>query len=149
MSDTTREVEDYIAAAGIAPDVAVSVTSFGDRGDIQNQLAELVARGAKRATASLLCAYRDEQQLPQPGNLFVVVDGAGRPRCLCRTVGVEVKPFADVDAAFAADEGEGDGTLDDWRTAHRAFFEREGARRGLTFMEGFEVVLERFALLLA
>jgi len=143
-------VDELITAAGISLDVAVDITSFGDSADVQNRLVELVVVGTKRATAALLRSYRDEgQQIPQAGDLFVVVDGAGVGRCLCRTVRVEIKPFKDVDADFAADEGEGDRTLGYWRAVHRAFFEREGLREGFTFTEELAVVLERFELLYA
>jgi uncharacterized protein YhfF len=44
-----------------------------------------------------------------------------------------------VDQAFAAAEGEGDGSLAHWREAHRCFFEAEGA-----FSEDMELWCERF-----
>lgn len=53
-------------------------------------------------------------------------------------------PFSQVDADFAATEGEGDGSLTFWREAHRAFFTRECARLGRTFTEQMPVVCERF-----
>jgi uncharacterized protein YhfF len=61
---------------------------------------------------------------------------------------VEVRhvPFHAVDAAFAADEGEGDGTLAWWQTAHRSYFRRVCARLGDTFDETAPVICQRFRL---
>ena len=83
--------------------------------------------GPKRATTSLLSSYEDDDEpLPKPGGLSVVVDGRGEPLCVIRTVTVEVRPFGHVDEAFAWTEGEGDRSLSYWRTEHLRFFESEG-----------------------
>ena len=42
-------------------------------------------------------------------------------------------PFSEVDADFAATEGEGDGSLAYWQRAHKAFFGRECQRLGREF----------------
>ena len=52
--------------------------------------------------------------------------------------------FADVDQAFAWDEGEGDRSLAFWRRAHDGFFGRSCARIGIAWHPGLEVVCERF-----
>ena len=44
-----------------------------------------------------------------------------------RTTQVDVVEFADVDAAFAWDEGEGDRSLSSWRDAHMRYFGRQAA----------------------
>ena len=76
----------------------------------------------------------------------MVVDSANAPRAIVRTTRVEVRPFRDVDARFAWDEGEDDRTLESWRAGHIAFFEREAAAEGFTFHEDLPVVLERFTV---
>ena len=83
--------------------------------------------------------------LPAPGDLSIVLDGAGRPRALVVTTGVDVVPFRDVDAAHVAAEGEGD--VDRWRTEHEELFTAELAAAGLPFAPTVPVVLERFRLL--
>jgi GNAT superfamily N-acetyltransferase len=60
---------------------------------------------------------------------------------------LERRPFSEVDASFAWDEGEGDRTLDDWKNGHRRFFTRELERVGRRFDESMPVDLERFELL--
>ena len=81
------------------------------------------------------------------GDHSVILDGAGRPVAVIRATEVRVLPFAEVDEAFAYDEGEGDRTLAWWREAHWAFFSRQCAARGEVMDEGQPVVLERFELL--
>lgn len=120
---------------------------FGDSEDMANELAELVLQGTKRATAAALWAYEAEgQRLPQPGDLSIVTDWSGKPLCVIETQSLEVVPFRQVTAEFAATEGEGDGSLAFWQRAHREFFSRECAAAGREFTESMQVVCERFAV---
>lgn len=119
--------------------------AFGDSEELAAELAELVHCGRKRATASAVWSYKAEgQSLPSPGNLSIVTDWAGEPLCVIETTAVELVPFNRVSAEFAAAEGEGDGSLDDWRHGHRAFFARECQRAGRAFTEEMLVCCERF-----
>jgi len=121
--------------------------AFGDSEAMADELAALVLQGTKRATASALWAYEAEgEALPRAGDLSIVTDGSGTPRCVIETLSVEVVPFRDVSAAFAATEGEGDGSLAYWRQVHRAFFTRECVAAGREFTESMEVVCERFVV---
>lgn len=121
--------------------------AFGDGAAMADELAALVLQGTKRATASALWAYEAEgEALPRPGDLSIVTDGSGTPRCVIETLSVEVVPFREVSAAFAATEGEGDGSLAYWRRVHRAFFSRECAAAGRAFTESMAVVCERFVV---
>lgn len=134
----------YRAAAGLDHD-EYDVVAFGDGTAMADELAELVARGPKRATAGLLRDFRaGGEPMPRVGGHVVVIDGAGRPRCVWRTTEVTVKPLIEADAAFAWDEGEGDRTLPDWLDGHRRFFRRQAEREGFEFHDGLETVFERF-----
>jgi len=82
--------------------------------------------------------------MPKPGDFSIVVDGSNRPRCIIRTLQVQVKPIHDVDEQFAWDEGEGDRSLKWWLSAHKRYFTRQGAREGFIVDDGIEVVLQRF-----
>ena len=100
---------------------------FGSDAEMATELGLLVRDGPKRATASLRSWYeQDGEPMPQPGDLSVVLDGHGDPLCVIRTTTVEVRRFADVDEEFAWEEGEGDRSLDHWRTVHQSFFAAEG-----------------------
>jgi uncharacterized protein YhfF len=63
-----------------------------------------------------------------------------------RTADVEIRPFGEVDADFAAAEGEGDGSLDYWRAAHWSYFTRRREILGRTPSQRMPVILERFDL---
>ena len=139
MDDRVREFwKRSVAATGI--DGEYTAWAFGDDA---TELGRLVRDGPKRATASLLAGYEDEEPLPKGGDLSVVLDGNGDPLCVIRTTHVEVRRFGDVDEEFAWTEGEGDRSLKHWRRAHVAFFASEGT----VVDEDTEVVLERFELL--
>jgi len=122
-------------------------TRFGDGAGQQDALCALVLSGRKRATASLALWYGYERErAPEPGTLQIVLDGSGAPRGVIETVSVFEAAFREVDAAFAADEGEGDGSLAYWRAEHRRFFSGELAREGLAFTEDVRVLCERVRL---
>jgi len=136
----------YKAAAGLDHD-RYDVVAFGDSAAMADELADLVVNGPKRATAGLLRDFGPGgEPMPVVGGHVVVVDGAGRPRCIWRTTEVTVKPLVEVDAAFAWDEGEGDRTRDDWLDGHRRYFSRQAARDGFAFHDRIETVFERFAV---
>jgi uncharacterized protein YhfF len=118
---------------------------FDDNEPSANELAELVLRGRKRATAALLWAHEAENKpLPAPGSLSVVTRWSGAPVCVIETTAVEVVAFERVGADFAAAEGEGDGSLAFWQRVHLAFFGRECSRLGRVFSPSAPVVCERF-----
>lgn len=110
--------------------------------DVATQLALLVRDGTKRATASVLADWEEEESPPIPGAHSVVLDGGGNAVCIIRTTSVETRPFGAVDEAFAFDEGEGDRTLAWWRQAHISYF----AAIGTTVTDDTIMVLERFEL---
>jgi len=130
----------------VAENVAPVAWSFGDNPEQADRLLGLVLDGTKTATSSALSEYDgDDAPLPREGDLSIVVDGAGHPKALIRTTDVAVVPFGEVSDDFAAAEGEGDRSLEAWRTDHTEFFTRV---LGLvTVPEDFMVVTERFELL--
>ncbi len=119
--------------------------SFGDSPAMADELAALVLRGTKRVTAGSLWSFEAHgKRLPVPGDLSIVTGGSGAPLCIIETRAVDIVPFDEVDAGFAAAEGEGDGSLPYWRDAHRQYFARECARDGREFSGRMPVVCERF-----
>lgn len=114
----------------------------------QDLLLDLVAQGKKRATARLDMEFA-RQEIPRrgPGDHWLVLSGDGAPRFLIRITDVDIRPFDQVTATFAAREGEGDESLEYWREVHRDYFVQQCAVWGVewredldTCCEGFEVV---------
>ncbi|KXT84465.1 hypothetical protein STRDD11_00965 [Streptococcus sp. DD11] len=125
--------------------------SIGDQMDAwafgaePDQLAELVLRGQKTATASAYELYAvDQEPIPQAGTFDVILDSQGRAVCIIEITKVTVVPFNQVSADHAFKEGEGDRSLAYWRQVHEEFFTEWLAEAGLEFSEETGVVLEEF-----
>jgi len=138
-----------LASVGVhVPAGRVRLDSYGDSEALSNELLALIRIGQKRAGTSLLWAVEaDGEELPAPGDIEVVLDFHGMPALVTRIKTVEVVPFSRVTAAYAATEGEGDGSLEYWRTGHWAFFSRECARIGRQPTPDMPVVCAVFELL--
>jgi uncharacterized protein YhfF len=144
-------VEEFWSAFVLArPDLAgpesrYEAWHFCDNQADADELVELVLAGRKRATAGALWSYEDEgEPVPQPGDFSVVTDWSGTARCVIRTTAVEIAPFNEVSAEFAAAEGEGDLSLAFWHEAHWAAFSREFEGTGRSPAPDMPVVCERF-----
>lgn len=121
--------------------------AFGDGEALANNLAALVLSGVKCATAGAVWSYEAEgKRLPVPRDQSIVTNWAGDPLCVIETIRVDIVPFNQVSAEFAAVEGEGDGSLAYWMEAHRRYFMRECDRAGREFSEDMLVACERFKL---
>ncbi|NLF26830.1 MAG: ASCH domain-containing protein [Clostridiales bacterium] len=117
---------------------------FGPTPRVQDELLALVLEGKKRATTSCVASYVAEgQRLARPGDLSVVLDGSGNPRCVIETERVMVLPFRDVTFETCSREGE-DEALDTWREAHFRIFSDEGRELGFAFTEDSPVAFEDF-----
>ncbi len=113
-----------------------------------SELAALVIAGRKTATASLAKTFELEpENAPIEGGYSVVTTFADEPLCVIQTTEIRHLAFGEVDADFAADEGEGDLSLKYWRKVHRDYFEKEAERLGFDFDENLIVCCERFELL--
>ena len=120
---------------------------FGDSEDMADELLGLVLSRTKTATCSLDRWYAElGEPRPRAGEFYLVLDGRDAPAAIIRITEAVVKPMHDADAQFAHDEGEGDRTLEGWRTAHLDFFQREAEREGFVFCEDMDVLFERFEL---
>ncbi|MBL8362937.1 MAG: ASCH domain-containing protein [Rubrivivax sp.] len=115
---------------GIAvPGGPLRVDGYGDSAALSDELIGLIRSGRKRAGTGLLWAMEaDGDAMPRTGDVEIVVDHAMRPALVTRLTSVDVRRYDAVDAAYAAIEGEGDGSLDFWQRGHWAFFGRECRR---------------------
>ena len=122
-----------------------SVWHFGDNEHDADELAELARRGIKRATSPSLWYFESTgEPLPQAGELHVVTNWAGEPRCIIRTTRVEVVSLDRITAEYAETEGEGDGSLDYWKRVHWDYYRRELADTGKEPTDDMPIVCEYF-----
>lgn len=134
--DSPGRIERYVAEG------------FGDSPAMADELGSLVGQGIKTATCSALWEWQAEGgPLPEVGLKTIVLNGQGEPWCIIETTEVTIRPFNEVDASFAYEEGEGDRSLACWREAHRTFFSRTLPRIGRSFDETILLVCERFRVI--
>lgn len=123
--------------------VAPEAWSFAGSPGEASRLLGLVLDRHKTAISTLRAEYDEaDEPLPHVGDLSIVLDGVGVPGALIRTADVVVAPFGKITAAQAAAEGEGDGTLETWRTDRRESW--LGTRRPVD--DDTLVVWERFTV---
>jgi uncharacterized protein YhfF len=116
--------------------------------DAQTCLA-LVLTGSKRATACSLAELEAAgAPIPATGDFAIVTDWAGVAQAVLRTTAVAIRAFGEVDEAFAAAEGEGDGSLAWWRQAHRAYFTRVLAGSSYAVDDDLLIACEHFEVVL-
>lgn len=116
-----------------------------DQPDQINRLNELILSGQKRSTAKPLAYYAAEQEaVPQVGDYSVLLNGDMKPVAIIQTVVSELIPFLRISAEHAYNEGEGDLSLEDWRTRSVEKFTELMANYDNTFNEDDPVVTEVF-----
>ena len=146
-------VGDKSLTITLPPDSPVRAVQYlaeggGDSHEIAGELGALIASGSKTATCSALWEYEAEgEPLPETGLKTIVLDGNGDPMCIIETTEVEVRPYSEVDARFAYEEGEGDRSLEYWREAHWRFFSRTLPNIGKEPATDMPLVYERFRVI--
>lgn len=119
-------------------------------GSAPDELAELVLKGIKTATASGYDLYFDESEqepLPAVGEHSVILNSRDEALCVIRTTRVSIVPFDEVGSDHAYKEGEGDRSLAYWREVHTAFFEEEYRNCSHPFTPKSKIVCEEFKVL--
>jgi uncharacterized protein YhfF len=95
------------------------------RTELRRQLVDAVLRGEKTATAGLLEEYEtDAEEVPQPGAQYLLTGYEDEPVAIVEVTEARVVRAAEIDVAFARDEGEGFESVEEWRAAHEEFFGR-------------------------
>lgn len=111
---------------------------------LANELLRLVLIGQKKATASSYESFRlGKEALPKIGDLNIITDFVGNPRCVVETKQITIMPFMNYTYDIVKREGE-DDNLESWRQGHIRFFTAEGKDLGYTFGEDMLVVFEDF-----
>jgi uncharacterized protein YhfF len=120
---------------------------FGWNEALAEELLALVLAGRKRATCSSARSFEIEgDPLPKAGDMSVVTNWAGEPKCVIETTRVRVLPFREVGFDMAVREGE-DDTLESWRQGHIRAFTHDAQAMGFEFSEDMPVVFEDFTVI--
>jgi uncharacterized protein YhfF len=130
------------------PDTVFIAERFGDSPELADELAALIIDGTKTATCSALWEWEFESEpLPEIGTLTILLNGDDEPLCVIETTEVTIRPYNEVDAQFASEEGEGNRSLDYWRDAHWKFFSRVLPAIDQTPTQDMPLVCERFKVI--
>jgi uncharacterized protein YhfF len=118
---------NYLAKSGQPSSRPVPVAwHFCDNELDADTCVGLVLAGRKCATAPSLWFFElNGLRPPTVGDLEIVTNWKGIAQCIIRTTAVQIVRFRDVTAEHARLEGEGDGSLEAWRTVHWAYYQRE------------------------
>jgi uncharacterized protein YhfF len=108
------------------------IIEFALPGPLRDQLVAAILSGSKTTTTALMADYEHEREpLPRPGLREAVVDSAGDRVAVVETTAVRVVRLGDVDLAHAVGEGEGYGSVAEWRAGHERFWHSAEVRAEL------------------
>lgn len=143
-----RDFLETLPADSPVHDERYVAEAWGDSPRLADELGALIVDGTKTATCSALWEYEAEgEPLPEVGSKTIVLDGNNNPLCIVETTEVAVRPYDEVDARFAHEEGEGDRSLEYWRDAHWRFFSRTLPDVGRNPTMKMPLVCERFRVI--
>ena len=107
--------------------------------------AAAILNGTKTATSSPFWEYPDGK-IPFVGALSILLDGQGRACAIVETNRVEIMPFGSADENFARAYGEGDRTLDWWRSEIGAWYRASATRHNEDFSDDTLIIGEWIAV---
>lgn len=137
LSDTGRDKDTAYYFCGY----------MGPTKEIADLLLSYILSGRKRATTSSLTAYqKSDEPLPKAGDLSIVTDWDGTPKCVIETTAVTILPFCNVTFDICSREGE-DDILETWQNTHFKIFTEEGKEAGYVFTFDTPVVFEDFKVI--
>jgi len=117
---------------------------FGTDAVSADAILQKIMAGRKTASVSALPAYDLRgRRLPRVGDMSVILDGGGEPRCIIETTDVMAIPFSEVTAEIARRES-GSATLAGWQADRAALFTADGQAAGYPFAPDMPVVIEDF-----
>jgi uncharacterized protein YhfF len=125
-------------------------TEFAFPGSLRDRLVAAILSGAKTSTSALVLGYeRENEPLPEVGQLSAVVDSAGRRVAVIELTDVRVIRLAEVDLQHVLDEGEGDESVAQWRAVHEELWHSAEVRAelgdpGFTVDDDTLVLAQRF-----
>lgn len=104
-----------------------------------------ILNGVKTTTSSAFWDWPDGR-IPFAGSFCVLLDGQSRMRAIIETKRVEIISFGSVDEKLARSYGEGDRTLNWWRSTMGDYYRRDAARHGIAFSDDTALIFEWIAV---
>lgn len=136
LKDTNRDPDDRCAGD----------LQFEAKGFVGDELLALVMAGKKTALFSSFATFSiDGEPLPVSGELYLVLDRSGNPRCVIEMDTVQIIPFNEVTWEMAQKEGE-DDSMQDWREKQQEYLEEEGSILGFDFTPDLKLVYQTFKI---
>lgn len=124
------------------------VAEVAGNDQIADDLLALYLNGKKTAGSGLVKHYEFyNTRLPEIGNYWIILDSTKNPRCLVKTVRVEIHQFDQVPKSVAIAEGEGDLSLEYWRKVHAEFFSEFLNELKIVDLNKEKIVTEFFEIL--
>lgn len=121
---------------------------FCDNKKDADECAELVVNGIKRATATSLWWFEENNEpLPKVGDQYIVTDWNGNAKAVIETTKIDKVPYNEITPEFAEIEGEGDKSLEYWKRVHKDYYTREMKPYNEEFNENMIIVCEQFKLI--
>jgi uncharacterized protein YhfF len=130
-------------------------TEFAFPGPLRDRLVAAILSGAKTSTSALVLGYeRENEPLPEVGQLSAVVDSSGRRVAVIELTDVRAIRLAEVDLQHVLDEGEGDESVAQWRAGHEELWHSPEVRAelgdpGFTVDDDTLVLAQRFRVVAA
>jgi len=135
----------YLELTSLDEETIKVEASIAGNEEIADQLLDLYLTGKKSAGSGLEKDYLlSGDELPSVGNHWIILDSQKNPRCIVKTIKVEVHQFDQVPEMVAIAEGEGDLSLNFWREAHVNFFTPYLEEWGISDLNKENIVTEFF-----
>jgi len=124
--------------------LSVRASMAGNR-ELANKLLNLYLIGHKTAGSGLVKDYQNcNEQLPKVGEFWIILDSNSVPKCIVKTIKVEINNFDQIPESIAIAEGEGDLSLEYWKKAHRTFFTPFLKKLGIDMLDKAQIITEHF-----
>ena len=119
--------------------------NFCDNEKDAKECAQLTRDGIKQATSTSLWWFeKNNTDLPEVGNIYVVTDWYKIAKAIVEVVKVEQTPFNQITDEYAAIEGEGGKSLEYWKKVHWDYYSLEMEEFGEKPTEDMMIVCEQF-----
>ncbi len=123
-----------------------TITITGEEGDENSHIEEIID-GAKEAfcTPEAWYGIDDEEPAAVVGDQIALLDPSGSQRVLIEITQIKTIPFGSADETLA--RAELDCDLQDFRDAHRFYWEEDLGQEGIPFNDDLKIVVEYFKII--